>query len=165
MPATYDSIATTTVVTPTSTINLTSIPGTYTDLVLIAVARHSAGGFPLLINFNNGNVSGWSRTGLQANGSAVSTYTSVDALGGVSLGDLGFNQPSFHKIDIFSYTNTSHTKTFLVNQNSDQNGNGLAISFVGNFPSTSAITEINLYTTNGNFAAGSVFSLYGILRA
>lgn len=165
MPATYDSIATTTVVTPSSTVDLTSIPGTYTDLVLTVVAKHSAGGYPLYINFNNGNDAGWSRTGLQGNGTAVSTFTSVNATGGVSLGDLGFNQPSFHKIDIFSYTSTSITKTFLAQQNSDQNGNGLVTSFVGNFPLTSAITQINLFTTNGNIAAGSVFSLYGILRA
>lgn len=165
MPATYDSISTVTVPTNTSQVNLSSIPQGYTDLVVIVSARNTTGSNTLNINFNDGNDQNWSRCLLQASGTAISSTPQINMLGGCPIGQMGFNSPSLHKVDIFRYSNTSTLKTFICNNNNDSNGGGFIGYTVGRFPLTSAITQINFYPTSGQIASGSVFSLYGILRA
>ena len=67
-------------------------------------------------------------------------------------------------IDILNYTNTSSFKTFRSINGYDANGSGLSCLQSSNWRDLAPITSLLFanYFTSANFAAGTVFALYGI---
>ena len=165
MPAgnTYEAIATqTTTATSTTTVSFTSIPSTYTDLV-IAFGAIGASDTQVRMRFNNDTGSNYSYTVIsgngtiteafrQANGSSLTTdyYYSVTTNGGASL------------INVMNYANTTSFKTTVMRAN---NASYASMFSIGKWASTSAINQIDLICTTGSFAAGSTLSIYGIKAA
>ena len=159
--STYTPIATTTMSGSTASYTFTSIPSTYTDLVLVIVAANaSASNFQ--ITFNSDTGSNYSRTQIAGNGTSASsaresTYTSYRTL----------NTPAstsifaISNINIMNYSNTTTYKTLL-----DRGGYASDQTYaqVGLWRSTAAINSINLLA-GANLSAGSTFSLYGISSA
>lgn len=165
MPATYEPIATTTLGSAATQLEFTSIPGTYTDLVLIVVSK-SAASFMMRVNGSSSSI--YSVTTLGGNGtSAVSQQQSNQTEIEVATysGFTDATNPKFAKIDLFSYAGSTN-KTFLIECNLDRNGSGGLDRKVGLFRSTSAITSIRIYsaTTNGLYA-DTTATLYGITKA
>jgi hypothetical protein len=167
MPATYEPIATTTLGTAAANITFSTIPGTYTDLrvILVATGDASAAGQAVLTRFNSDTGSNYSVTRLSGNGTSAtsgrfsniaSIYTSFDGL--------STTVPTFQQIDIFSYAGSTY-KTCLISNNEDKNGSGYVEARVGLWRSTSAITTVAVIANSGNFATGTVATLYGILKA
>lgn len=168
MPATYDSITTTTLGSATATINFNSISSAYTDLKVIVVGSPAAGGVDLCMRLNNNSGVTYSNTYLVGNGSAASsTRNNGDSNYRVSInGFASSSVPFFTEIDIFNYANTSANKSILAKFSQDQNGSGNIQATVGMCQLTSAVTSVNLFWSGGtNFAAGTTATLYGILRA
>jgi hypothetical protein len=167
MPATYEPIATTTLGSAAANIEFTSIPGTYTDLLLtFFIADFSATGGGVRMQFNSDTASNYSQTSLRGSGSAASSANRT------SQNEIEFNPqtmatgfPRLIEVDLLNYAGSTF-KTSLYSVSSDQNGAGNLYRGVGLWRSTSAITSIKLYDANAvNFAAGTMATLYGILKA
>ena len=165
MAATYEKIGTTTLSSASPTISFTSIVGTYTDLRLVMFGLVTAGS-NVDVRFNSDASSNYSRTTLYADGSTVTTATSVSqttcSLNGQG-GTLQTTQPFLITADIFSYAGSTY-KTILSNRSSDYNGSGKTGVFVNLWRSTSAITQIDIIAYD-NWDTGTTATLYGILKA
>jgi hypothetical protein len=165
MPATYEPIATQTLGSTASSITFSSIPATYTDLVLVlAGGTDAASGWGLRFNSDTG--SNYSRTYLTGTGSAASSgrdtnQTTADiAYNGI----LGNNTNYNSIVNIMNYSNTTTYKTAISRSNNAATGVDTNASL---WRSTSAITTIEIKTTTAGkiFNIGSTFTLYGIAAA
>jgi hypothetical protein len=167
MPATYEPIATNTLGSASSSITFSSIPGTYTDLILVFVgAQTSTAQGDLQFRFNSDTGSNYSRTILSGNGTTASSNRSSDLTffrgEATSYPDTvtgGTNQI----LHLMNYSNTTTNKTILFRGNSAASGTDLT---AGLWRSTSAITAIECYMSDSaTLKAGSMFTLYGIKSA
>jgi hypothetical protein len=168
MPAgsTYTPIATTTLGSAQVSYTFTSIPSTYTDLVLVAgIAGVNTAGSAYSIQLNGDTASNYSATALIGNGSAAtSERTSNVTILQVGAQGLGSGTGVENLVISFmNYKNTTTNKTVL------SRWAGAAIgttASVGMWRNTAAITSI-LIQLNGTrtFNAGSTFTLYGIASA
>ena len=158
--ATYTPIATQTLGS-SGTVTFSSIPSTYTDLVLIvngSWATPSDDGF--YIQLGNGSIdtgTNYSTTYLYGTGSSAASGRESNQAG-MQLGRAGTSN-STSIISIQNYSNTTTYKTGLGRGN---NPSSLVITSVGLWRSTSAV---NILKVNTTFNAGSTFTLYGISSA
>jgi hypothetical protein len=167
MPAgsTYSTIATYTVPSAQTSYTFTSIPGTYTDLILIFNGGISATGNSLHLQFNGDTGTNYSTTDLWGNGSAASSGRTSSAnfirVNGRGIG--ADNTLTGNCINhIQNYSNTTTFKT-LLNRSNETGGTSAT---VGLWRSTSAITSITLTAESAlNILTGSTFTLYGISAA
>jgi hypothetical protein len=156
---TYVALDKITLGTATSTITFSSIPQTYTDLVMVfdgtaASATYSG------IRFNGDTGNNYSYTYLAGNGStAVSSRSSNNPEMYTSTGNTVTTSQNNTIVHIQNYSNTSTFKTALIRNNSTTVETTAA---VGLWRNTAAITSVTFKTPGTNFAAGSTFSLYGI---
>lgn len=159
--ATYVPIATQTASGSVATLTFSSIPNTYTDLVLVSSA--SSGTTGTILAQLNGDTSGtYSYTRLTGNGtsalSARGTSQTSLWLGSINSGNLNTTIVNF-----LNYANTTTYKTCLVRNNDTSVA---TYGVVNLWQSTSAISSITLFTNNStNFTSSSTFTLYGILAA
>lgn len=168
MAATYDSIASTTLGSNTTTVTFSSISGSYTDLILVATPAAVDANFnALAIRFNSDTGTNYSLTQLNGNGSSASTSRDTDTT------KLYVTQSAltstvgecYSIVHIMNYSNTTTYKSILTRGSRGTSTNGLADLAVGLYRSTSAITSINIETSAGSInqlKSGSIFSLYGI---
>lgn len=161
---TYDPIQTVTLGSPANSVTFSSIPATYTDLILVMDATADATA-DCSLTFNGDSSALYSRTVLDGNGSSA---TSARSSGGTNIpinynGALVTTNPIVNTINIMSYANTSVNKTILVRNNSPSLGLAL---IAGLYRSTSAISSLTLVLSGGhNFATGSKFTLFGVKSA
>lgn len=164
--STYEPIATYTAPSAQSSYTFTTFSG-YTDLVLIAQVQSDAGGFANFnIRFNSDTGSNYSRVFMYGNGTAAgsgkaaaSTDTSIN-LGTMPTVSQGYWNIS--KVNIQNYSNSTTYKTLL---NRSDLLNDATYEGVGLWRNTAAITSITLFSSSGNIATGSTFTLYGIKAA
>jgi hypothetical protein len=160
MPVTYESIATTTLGSTTGTVTFSSIPGTYTDLVLVVDSSNvnSTAFIGLVINSETGNV--YSSTRLYGDGSSASSDRYTNRSSSMIIGTAYETSRGTNIIQLMNYSNTTTNKTIL---NRD-NGTGLRVgAIVGLWRSTAAITNIDVVAPDSTgFTSGSTFTLYGI---
>jgi hypothetical protein len=168
MPKTYEPIQTQTVGTAVATVTFSSIPQTYTDLIMIVNAidnTYDYGGINLTFNSDSG--SNYSFTEMYGNGSSIGNerranvayipiafYISPDTVAGNAI----------HTINIMNYSNTTTYKSTIGRENSTNATYSGAGLIAGLWRSTAAISTIAL-TMSGNFAVGSNITLYGIKAA
>jgi len=164
MASTYTPIATTTVGTATPNITFSSIPSTYTDLILIGnIAQTSGTAYQGYVYTNLGGTH--SNTYLKGNGSAAASgrYTggvgSYFAIDGVTNSSSTFGTLICH---IMNYANTTTYKTNLIRYS--EAGKDVEAS-AGLYGSTSAITSVSVGMQVSNIAVGSTFTLYGVKSA
>ena len=139
MPATYEPIASTTLVSSTATITFASIPATYTDLILVFVHTASGIGTTCKMTYNNDTASNYSFTELNGDGTSVTTSSNSD-MSYISLGDTTGTIPGISTIHLFRYAGSTN-KTCLIEISRDRNGTGTVQRFVGLWRNTSAISE------------------------
>ena len=161
---TYTPIATTTLGSAAS-ITFSSIPQTYTDLIIIATVTPAAAGTSNFFIQTNGDTGGsggnYSWTKLNANGSTVGSGRNSN-YGLCVLGELNTNLQI--QINLQNYSNTTTYKTFLSRYGYANYYFGTA---VGLWRSTAAITSVSMGQDNSpyTFGAGSTATLYGISSA
>lgn len=168
MPATYDSIATTTLGSAAANITFSSIPSSYTDLRLVMAFRPAAGGTDLRIRFNGSSGTDYRSIMLTGNGTTVSAANIAPdvQLAVTNGGWFTANANYVCELDILSYTSTALPKGMLCKISGDENGAGQQQLSNGYFGTTNAISSITLYISgSANLAAGTTAALYGILRA
>lgn len=169
IPTSFESIATVTAAGGETSLNLTSIPSTYSSLQLRWIARTSRGG-PygyFAIRFNSDSSAVYTKHSLWADGANVNataatgtaqseiTYAASGATAGAGTFGVGI-------LDLHNYASTTQNKTYRSFDGNDNNGTGNVEICSGLWINTSAITAINLVTTAHTFTAGTTFSLYGV---
>lgn len=161
--STYTPLAAVTASGVSSVLVMSSIPSTYTDLVLIGVFPKAGAGSTRL-NFNSVTTGGlYSQTVLYGNGGSTGSGREVSSNQLFLLDFLSSSttQPNMAIIHLMNYSNTTTFKTIL--DRSGVAGNGTTAS-AGLFRSTSAISRIDISDAS-NFSTGTTFTLYGIAAA
>lgn len=144
-----------------TTVTFSSIPQTYTDLVLVTETTGTTNG-AMDIRFNGDSSSNYSRTGMYGDGSSALSYRNNSlAYGLVSAGTSG---RAIGITEIMNYSNTNMYKTFITRGSEASSAIGIAIYL---WRSTSAITSIALTgdPIGSNIGSGSTLTLYGITAA
>lgn len=162
--STYTPIATTTLGSAAASYTFSSIPSTYTDLVLVTSAAGTAGA-DMRLQFNSDTATNYSRTYLSGNGtSAFSGRATATASAGITAyGTLTATLGGTNNIaQIMNYSNSTTYKTVLARSNDAGAGTDAIVSM---WRSTAAITSINISVSTGTFSTGSTFTLYGIAAA
>lgn len=161
MAVTYEPIATTTTTTNQASITFSSIPGTYTDLVLIVDHVGTSNNNQLRVSTNTGGSGLYSRTILSGNGTTASSarYSNEDE-SFISYANSG-SQRTVSIIHIMNYANTTTFKT-LLSRSSNATEVRAQASLIR---ATGAITSVTCSHYNDLFASGSIFTLYGIKAA
>jgi hypothetical protein len=166
MPATYEPIATTTLGSAAASISISSIPATYTDLILIATGVTTDNGVAIFLRFNSDTSSVYSQTRLGGDGSSATSgsNTGLSFLSATGFAGSSSTIPSTRTINIFSYAGSTN-KTILGFVSEDRNGSGAVTNAVGLWRNTAAITSVSLTPSSGNLATGYTATLYGIKNA
>jgi len=162
MAATYEPIATTTLGSAQSSYTFTSIPATYTDLIIIANTKNTANnGDEVGIQFNSDTGTNYSRTRLFGNGaSASSGRNSNTNKGALQINSTSDFTPLIAHVQ--NYANSTTYKTVI----SRGNAAGYVSAYVSLWRNTAAITSITLLPDSGTtFTSGCSFTLYGIKAA
>lgn len=160
MPSTYEPIATQTLGSAALTVTFSSIPSTYTDLVIAATGLTTAG-TTLAMRFNGDTATNYSETYLLGNAGTASSGgdTSVNKM---YLFNWYSDSQGTGLINIQNYSNTTTYKTALMR--GGQAGYNVWAT-VGLWRSTSAINQVALTGDAATFQIGSTFTLYGIAAA
>lgn len=162
--ATYEPIQTQTLSnSSTATLTLSSIPNTYTDLIVVFVGAATVNGNAIFININNDtNTNNYGLTEMAANGSTANSQRRIQNAGWVFWQGMSSTYDNIATIQINGYANTSFYKTALLRSNV---ASGSTEQLAGSWANTSAINRIDIFTTSGAFASGSMITLYGIKAA
>jgi hypothetical protein len=164
MAKTYEPIATVTAAGGSSTqLVMSSIPATYTDLVIVINTSTSANS-NLVFRLNNDSTAIYSNTALNGDGStATSGRNSNTDKGYFDSAAYSANNFNYNAIlNVMNYSNTTTFKTTVSRSNNAAVGVTAGVTL---YRSTSAINRIDFLTTAGTFNAGSTFTLYGIKAA
>jgi hypothetical protein len=168
MANTYTLISSTVLDSTTATVTLTSIPQTYTDLVLQISARCNRATFTCqLLVKPNGLTTNLSTLYLDGDGSATSssneTTLYISQVPGTDQTANTFNSAELY---IPNYTDSTYTQPFGSSGVSEQNSASTQVFIrTGSsyWSATTAITSLDLYLNpTQSFLSGSSFYLYGI---
>ena len=167
----YESIATVTVgAGGVSSIDLSSIPSTYTHLQVRMMTRCTTAGSGLsncVVRFNADGGLNYTYHVLFGNGGgsagAGSTTGAAQAYFGTDTPQASATANAFgaNIIDILDYANTNKYKTIRTLSGSDLNGSGDISLWSNLWLSTAAINQLTFYT-DANFAQHTQIALYGI---
>jgi hypothetical protein len=164
MPAkTYEPIANFTVSSAQASYTFSSIPATYTDLVMVIGGIPSTTTVGQTIRVNGDTGSNYSTTLINGNGSTAVSARYTNNTGWEGMNYQAALSPIYNTItSFFNYANTSVNKTALTRYN----GANVELSASANlWRNTAAITSITALIPSGTYAAGSTFTLYGIKAA
>ena len=152
--STYTPIATTTLGSATTSYTFSSIPSTYTDLVLV-VSVLGNGPQYARYRFNGDTGTNYSYTVISGDGTSATSSRATSAAGL----NMGLNNTNAMNIlNVMNYANTTTYKTALARRGDASFG---LDQYVGLWRSTAAINSIEFYSPN-NLNAGTTLTLYGI---
>ena len=171
--STYTLIQSQTLASSAASVTFSSIPATYTDLVLRISARGDNSGIisdPFQINFNTTGGTTDSYTRLRGSGSAASSSRISNGTGFYPFsygGDgSGATASTFSSLEIYipNYANTTYAKpmsAFTATENNATAADIAAYAMLLN--ATGAINSVTIYEQgSASFVSGSSFYLYGI---
>lgn len=160
MGKTYKPISSQTLTTSAASVTFSSIPATYTDLILVLRGTSTVDD-TITMQFNSDTGSNYSWTQLGADpGSGVFTSRASN-VASVRIG-YGNTAQGNHIAQIMNYSNATTNKTTLSRSNKSADD---VRAIVGLWRNTAAITSITVIQTSGSFSSGFTFSLYGIKAA
>jgi len=164
MALTYEPIQTFTHTgASTTAITLSSIPSTYTDLVVVAHVLYSANnGDFMRLRFNGDASSLYSGTPLVGNGTSYNSYRSSND-SGFTFYASSTSTYTVVQMHINNYANTTTNKSLLIRSSSVSSTNVEARA--GLYRSTAAINSLSLVFSNASIAAGTNITIYGIKAA
>jgi len=179
MPPTYKLINSSVLTSSASSIDFTSIPATYTDLVFRINAKQSTNsqdsGFASL-RLIAGSSSSYSAIAIYTAGPgnsvtiASNTFSGNDSFpvtlaasqSGISWGYAEIYIPNY----LVTQNHPSITSAGWEADQTNWNGNSPMVYFSANlFSNTSALSVVRIAAGAGNFVSGSTFYLYGISNA
>lgn len=160
--STYTPIATYTLASNT-TVTFSSIPQTYTDLVLVTETTGTTNG-AMDVRFNGDTGTNYSRTGMYGDGSNAASYRTT----GLAYGIIGAGTSGNRDLSITHFMNYSNSTTYKAYFT---RGNNVAASYTADaiylWRNTAAITSIALTgdPIGSNIGSTSTLTLYGIAAA
>jgi hypothetical protein len=154
-----------------ASVTFSSIPQTYTDLVIISSARHTSGTADNLVIQLNGTTSSYSGIYLGGTGTGTQNYTqsSLGVTSGLLVGNIGgtsYTANTFQAsvTNIPNYTGTA-AKLAIQNGGFENNSTtGYHSITTSRSTVTAAITSIVIKPSAYSLAEHSTFSLYGVLK-
>jgi len=164
MPSkTYELIATTTTSSAASSVTMSSIPATYTDLVIVGnYTVANGGGVGFSCRFNSDSGTNYEFEGHYSNGTSVNyNFATGYTMTYLSIADNSNRTTTVSHIQ--NYAATNMYKPILTHS-----GNAVWNStYTGSWNNSgSAINSITFVCDGGsNISSGSKFSIYGILKA
>lgn len=163
MPVTYKLIETVTVgAGGSASITFSSIPQTYTDLLIVVSGRCTGSGNGLNITFNS-NTSNYSNRALQGSGSSAGSFGTYNRNAGfVSFSSETASVFGSSAIYIPNYAGSTN-KSYSADGVSENNATTSYLGIIaGLWSNTAAITSASLSAMDGNLVQYSSASLYGI---
>jgi hypothetical protein len=165
MPATYEPIATQNGTGSSATVTFSSIPSTYTDLILVANPIFTVNTANVNIRINGDTGTNYSDTYVRGDGSTASSGrdTSSNLIffsatsGGVTTANRDNGIAHF-----MNYSNSTTYKTVLLRYSQPRQ---FALAEVALWRNTAAITSISIIASTGNLDSAATFTLYGIKAA
>jgi hypothetical protein len=154
-----------------ASMSFTSIPQTFTDLLIVISARHNTTGSDNIIAQLNGTTSGYTFRYLGGSGTGVENYTqsSLGFSSGMPCGNIGgtsytastFNSASFY---LANYTD-ANAKRATAEGAFENNSTSAFMSFTSSTSTvTAAVTSITIKPAFTSFVEHSTAYLYGILK-
>lgn len=171
MPATYTLISSNVLTSSAANVTFSSIPSTYTDLVLRISARtdNASEIGTLYYRFNNDSSAIYSSTQLRGEGAtATSGRTSAaTSIQGLYADGANATANTFSNVEIYipNYLSTTNKPSSGYGAQETNAATAYIRALAGLAAVTSAITRIDIITTATNFVSGSSFFLYGISNA
>ena len=163
MATTYEAIATVTATTSVATIDFTSIPQTYTDLV-VKISTRAGNGLGQFLTFNS-STTGYSARRLQGSGSSATSETGGATNIFFLCNDNRSTASTFGNSEIYvpNYT-SSNNKSVSIDSVTESNDTsyGYQALVAGLWSNSAAITNITLTPETGNYVQYSTATLYGI---
>lgn len=167
MPAgnTYEAIATQTLGSAAATVTFSSIPSTYTDLVIVSSPANNTSD-SLYFKINGDTGSSYSTTWMTGNGTTATSSrqgtNTTGILAGAPVVGMSSTNYGVSVIQIMNYSNATTYKTALCRW---ALGSAETNATVGLWRSTSAITSVTILSGGGTLSANSTFSIYGVKNA
>jgi hypothetical protein len=157
-----------TLATAAASIQFTSIPQTYTDLVAVLSLRDTATGNAFYASISlNSSTTGFTGRNLVGNSSVAGSDTTSRVVGLYSGNSTTANTFGTTQLYIPNYTGSTN-KSFSVDGASENNSATIDTAYqgitAGLWSNTAAITSITFTSGGATFAIGSIISLYGILK-
>jgi hypothetical protein len=160
--------ATTTSGGPTASITFSSIPATYTDLLVVASIKSTTTNSSFYVHntyvLYNNNSSNYTRRQLNGDGSTVVSFSGSDRIiGFVPTSDSTANTFGSLQLYVPNYAGSTN-KSYSVETVTENNATTARQTITaGVWANTSAINELKI-ECDGGFATNSTMSIYGILK-
>jgi hypothetical protein len=142
-----------------ASITFSSIPSTYTDLLLMISAR--ATNTSMLITLNSSGT-GFTVKAIEGDGASAYSFNQTRFSGNTS--PSGSTANTFNNVQMYfpNYTSSNY-KSYSIDSVSENNGTTAYTDLIaGLWSDTSAITSLTLSAQSGTFSEYSSFYLYGI---
>ena len=171
--ATYTLISSNVLASAQATVDFTSIPATYTDLVVRFSVRATDASDWMIVTLNNITTTTTSETWLQGNGTAVSSTNQANTnyFGGngndliINLSGSTANTFTNGEFYIPSYTVSQNKPMSFILAAENNATAATTTALAGLWRNTAAVNQITFDTAGTSFASGSSFYLYGISNA
>jgi|DEB19_MinimDraft_3_1074340.scaffolds.fasta_scaffold14499_4 hypothetical protein len=161
MAGTYEPIATTTLSSPSGAVGFSSIPSTYTDLIVVASIKMNSGTPNINLYINTIDSQSYSSTLLKGTGSATTSSRNINKYGsggGAPIGE-ATTEWGIATLHFNNYSNTTTYKTILTRITEPTNATMASVCLVR---STAAISSFVVQADSGSFVTDSTFTIYGI---
>jgi hypothetical protein len=153
-----------TLATTAASIEFTSIPSTFTDLVILISARSNASGLrDFYISFN-GSTSSFTGRNLNGTGSSAGSDTVARYVGTINGTAQTANTFGSYLVYIPNYagaTNKSFSSDGVTENNATAAYQNIS---AGLWSNTAAITSVGFTPSSDSLIAGTIASLYGVLK-
>jgi hypothetical protein len=160
--STYAPIYSTTITSAVSSVTLSNIPATFTDLFLSVEIQGSNSGEDVYARFNGDGGSNYSSTWVRGIANAASSVRQSST--GIRLSDGGSSttgSKTSQSINLQNYSNATTFKTAISHAGNAARG---LDTFVNLWRSTSPMTSITFYMSSGDISSGTI-TVYGIKAA
>lgn len=154
-----------------SSIDFTSIPNTYTDLVVKVSSRSGAAGVndTIALQFNGDTGANYSRRQLYGTGSAAGSdsQSGMDRAQSAPTNGNGSTANTFSSTEFYIPNYTSSAQKSISNESvQETNASTAYMGLMANlWTGTSAITSIKVFAQGGNFLQYTTAYLYGVSNA
>lgn len=167
MPATYEPISSFTLGSAATEVTFSSIPSTFTDLVVVARFEYNFDS-QALMRLNGSTSAIYSTTQVIGAGSLVAARTSGTTQWQLEYTATDYTNQTIITVHINNYANTNMFKSgiCLTGVSGTGSSGGEASRFTMLWQNTAAINSVTVGRSgSGQYIAGSTFALYGIKAA
>ena len=165
MPSSRFLIASNTLTSSAASVTFSSIPSTYTDLVLKCSMRGAAGGAATGIDFTfNSIATGYSKTQLRGDGTTADSFRSSGSSAMVlstTVNQSGSTSNTFSNMELYipNYAGSTNKVASIDGATENNATEAYRTVIAGLMQNTAAITSL---TITANLVSGSTFWLYGL---